>query len=291
MKKIGYILLIFFFGIHVSNALAIDLECHYSGSAGNDTINTLCVFYDDQTHICYMEKNQLATNQSNQEKIINYDQGFLNASGMKYFVQNNKKCPPYLVVKPSFMYEIYGCDSLERTNQTIANLSGKRYAISLGKEVNHFDLTDSDKGDSDVTKPEDKKEPPNYHVTDEADIGGLCDKPQYRKPMKFLGILVSFFRIVVPILIVAFGVMDLYKAVTAAKDDEIRKAFKAIIVRALAGVFVFLLPGIVQFVLNMVKEWSDYKNDWCCCTDCLLNPDCDVNSCNSNSCHIEGTNE
>lgn len=132
---------------------------------------------------------------------------------------------------------------------------------------------------------------PNYSVTDDADIGGLCDKSQYRKPMKFLGIILSFFKIIVPIVIVALGVMDLYKAVTASKEDEIRKAFKAIMVRVIAGVFVFLLPGLVQFVLNMVNEWSDYKNDWCCCTDCLLNPDCDVNSCSSDSCHIEGTND
>ena len=61
-----------------------------------------------------------------------------------------------------------------------------------------------------------------------------------------------------------------------------------IAIRVLAGVFIFFLPGIVQFVLNMVNEWSDYKNDWCCCTECILNSDCEVNSCSSNKCKIEG---
>lgn len=289
MKKLIYIILTFFIGIQVSSALAIDLECHYSGEAENNTANVLCVFYDDQTHQCYMELNNPATTTSNQEKIINYDKEFLNTISTKQYINENKKCPPYMVVKTSFMYEIYASDSPERANQAIANLSGKRYAAALTKEVNHFELTN--KEENPTEKPEDEKKPPNYHVTDDASIEGLCAKKEYRTPMKFLGIIVNFLKIIIPIAIIGFGVMDLYKAVTGAKDDEIKKSFKSIMVRVIAGVFIFLLPGIVQFVLNMVNEWSDYKNDWCCCTDCLLNPDCDVNSCSSDRCHIEGTND
>ena len=114
--------------------------------------------------------------------------------------------------------------------------------------------------------------------------------PSYRKPMRFIGTIINFLKIIIPIVIIGFGIMDLYKAVTGSKDDEIKKAVKSIIIRTIAGIFIFLLPGIVQFVLNWVNEWSNYENSWCCCTDCLLNPDCDVNSCNSNSCKIEGTN-
>ena len=135
-----------------------------------------------------------------------------------------------------------------------------------------------------------ESDPPDYKIED-ASIGGLCNKSSYRKPMKFLGTLVNFFKYIVPIAIILFGLMDLYKAVTASKDDAIKKAVKSIAVRVIAGVFIFFLPGIVQFILNMVNEWSEYKNDWCCCTECLLNPDCNVNSCSSDSCHIEGTNK
>ena len=83
-------------------------------------------------------------------------------------------------------------------------------------------------------------------------------------------------------------VLDFYKAITSSKDEGLGKAFKSLIIRAIAGVCIFLLPGIVQLVLNMVNEWSDYSNNWCCCTECLLNGDCDVNSCSSDSCRIEG---
>lgn len=116
----------------------------------------------------------------------------------------------------------------------------------------------------------------------------VCASPSYRKVMKVGGIILNLVRILVPIAIIVFGAIDLYKAITSSDDKRIKKAVKSIIVRIIAGIAIFLLPGIVQFALNMVNEWSDYKNSWCCCTDCLLNPDCDVNSCNSDSCKIEG---
>ena len=116
----------------------------------------------------------------------------------------------------------------------------------------------------------------------------ICSSPSYRKPMLFLGKILNFVKIIVPIVIIVFGVLDFYKAITSSKDEGLSKAFKSLIIRAIAGVCIFLLPGIVQLVLNMVNEWSDYSNNWCCCTECLLNGDCDVNSCSSDSCRIEG---
>jgi len=139
------------------------------------------------------------------------------------------------------------------------------------------------------TRPTTPEPDPDYPVTDTT-VTSICANPSYRKPMKFIGTIVNFLKIIVPIVIIGFGILDLYKAVTANKDDGLKKAFKSIAIRVIAGVFIFLLPGIVQFILNMVNEWSNYKNDWCCCTDCILNSNCDVNSCSSDSCRIEGTN-
>lgn len=129
----------------------------------------------------------------------------------------------------------------------------------------------------------------NYDVKDTS-VSQICSMPQYRKVAKFIGTIVTFAKYVIPIIIIAFGIMDLYKAVTASKDDDIKKAAKSIAVRAAAGVFIFLLPGLVQFFFNMLNDWSNYKIDVCCCTECILNSSCDVNSCNSDSCKLEGMN-
>jgi hypothetical protein len=51
----------------------------------------------------------------------------------------------------------------------------------------------------------------------------------------FLGKILNVFKIVIPILILAFGAIDFGKAVVASKDDEIKKALKSLLFRILAA--------------------------------------------------------
>ncbi len=117
----------------------------------------------------------------------------------------------------------------------------------------------------------------------------VCSKPELRKPLKFIGSIVNLLKIVVPIIILVMGIFDLFKAVTSSKDDRILSAVKSIAIRLVAGIFIFFIPGIVQFAMDLVNEWSQYQNTWCCCTQCILDyNNCDVNSCNDTSCKIGG---
>lgn len=108
----------------------------------------------------------------------------------------------------------------------------------------------------------------------------LCKKKSYRTTLKIVGWFISIVRIIVPVLIIVFGLKDLYTAVTGSKEDGLIKAIRSLIVRLGAGVLIFLLPGIVQYVINMVSTWGDegYQGNFSCCTDCALNFNCDSNS-------------
>ncbi len=108
----------------------------------------------------------------------------------------------------------------------------------------------------------------------------LCKKKSYRTTLKIVGWFISIVRIIVPVLIIVFGLKDLYTAVTGSKEDGLKKAIRSLIVRFGAGVLIFLLPGIVQYVINMVSTWGDegYQGNFSCCTDCALNFNCDSNS-------------
>ncbi|MBR1748604.1 MAG: hypothetical protein IJ743_02270 [Bacilli bacterium] len=111
----------------------------------------------------------------------------------------------------------------------------------------------------------------------------VCTKPSYRKTMKIVGLVIKVVRIVVPLLILVMGIKDLYTAVVGNKEDTLFKAVKNIGVRLLAGVLIFLLSSIIQFLITLVSTWNDegYQNHFSCCTDCALNFDCDKNSaCN-----------
>lgn len=93
----------------------------------------------------------------------------------------------------------------------------------------------------------------------------------------FMGKILTIFKIVIPILILAFGAIDFGKAVVASKDDEIKKALKSLMFRLLAGAIIFFIPVIIKFAFSLVDSFSgDIEKDYNVCVDCLTNP----NGCN-----------
>ncbi len=156
--------------------------------------------------------------------------------------------------------------------------------------------TVSQKNDNPLTKEalEEKKQTFNQNNTDWGDVKDsnleeVCSSPSFRKPMKFIGLIINFVKILIVGLIIVLGIIDLVKASTSPKDNRFFIAIKSIAIRVIAGVCIFFLPGVIQVLLDMVNEWSEYRNVWCCCTQCLLDADnCDVNSCSSESCQIGG---
>ncbi len=95
---------------------------------------------------------------------------------------------------------------------------------------------------------------------------------------QIIGYVLLVFKIVIPILLIIFGVMDLGKAVIASKDDEIKKATKSLVTRAIAAVVIFLLPTIITFVIGLVTDFrknTEISDDYDICRRCITNPgDC-----------------
>ena len=69
-----------------------------------------------------------------------------------------------------------------------------------------------------------------------------------------LGIAVVAIKIAIPIVLIVFGMLDMGKAVTSGKDDEIKKQLMAFMRRAIAAVLVFFVPTIVGMIMNMVND-------------------------------------
>ena len=99
-----------------------------------------------------------------------------------------------------------------------------------------------------------------------------------RSTFIMIGHIVRIAKILVPILIIGFGMMDLFKAIVGSKDDEIKKAAKSLVMRLIAGVFIFFLPSIVDFVFSLVDGWSNYSTNYQECFKCIW----DVGSCLNN---------
>lgn len=60
-------------------------------------------------------------------------------------------------------------------------------------------------------------------------------------------------KIVVPVLLVIFAMLDLGKAIVAKKEEDIKKYQGSCIKRIITGLLVFLVVVIVEFLLGFVE--------------------------------------
>lgn len=60
-------------------------------------------------------------------------------------------------------------------------------------------------------------------------------------------------KIVVPILLVIFAMLDLGRAITAKKEEDIKKYQGSCVKRIITGLLVFLVIVVVEFVLGFVE--------------------------------------
>jgi hypothetical protein len=87
-----------------------------------------------------------------------------------------------------------------------------------------------------------------------------------------VGIALTIFKIVIPILIIIFGMIDFAKAVTSSKDDQLTKSAKQLGIRLAAGIIIFFMPTIVSFALGLVGNTFDQSGEFTICSECLAHP-------------------
>src|SRR5574344_2452142 len=103
-------------------------------------------------------------------------------------------------------------------------------------------------------------------------FSGFCG--QAADILQLIGWFLFIFKIAIPIIIIAYGMFDLGKAVTAAKDDEIKTATKRLMYRAIAGVAIFFVPTIVLWLFGLINNYktADENSGFGVCRTCVLTP-------------------
>lgn len=74
-------------------------------------------------------------------------------------------------------------------------------------------------------------------------------------------------KVVVPILLVVFGMIDLMKGITAQKEDEIKKGQNIFIKRLITAAIIFFVISIVQLIISFVADDEGIMN----CANCFIN--------------------
>lgn len=93
---------------------------------------------------------------------------------------------------------------------------------------------------------------------------------------KTISIIITIIQIVVPILLVFFGLLDMAKAVMAQKEDEIKKGQQTLIKRVIAAAIVFFVILLVKMLLPFL---SNNNSDIIKCFNCFVSGDVDEDAC------------
>ncbi len=92
--------------------------------------------------------------------------------------------------------------------------------------------------------------------------------------LSLVGIILTVFKIGIPIIIIAIGMVDLGKAALSSKPEEIKKQATSLLWRFVGGVFIFFLPSLVMLLFKLIGPWGGVKanTDYDICYSCVVHP-------------------
>ena len=78
-----------------------------------------------------------------------------------------------------------------------------------------------------------------------------------KKILRLSNTVVNIMQIAVPVVLVLFGMIDLVKAISSQKEDDLKKAQGVLIKRLIMGVLVYFVVVIVKLLLSAIGGNTD----------------------------------
>lgn len=89
---------------------------------------------------------------------------------------------------------------------------------------------------------------------------------------QFVGYGIIAIKILVPLVVIIFGIIDFAKAIVSSDDKATSKAALSLAIRFLTGVVIFFVPILVDVIFGLLKDFTgDALNNITACETCLLN--------------------
>jgi len=77
-------------------------------------------------------------------------------------------------------------------------------------------------------------------------------------------------RIGVPIILLIVGMVDLLKAITSQKQEDISKAQSLLLKKVVVAIIIFTFFTLVQWVINLVDQNNIFNDSMWSCVNALL---------------------
>lgn len=98
----------------------------------------------------------------------------------------------------------------------------------------------------------------------------LCERNNIIMISSVIGYLIIMAKIITPIALVVFGMLDLGKAVISSKDFS--KSTIGFAKRIVAAIIIFIFPTTLLTLLKSMGIFDKDDSDYAKCIQCILNP-------------------
>jgi len=107
----------------------------------------------------------------------------------------------------------------------------------------------------------------------EVSVDNFCSANGIKLTLKIVGYLIYIVKIVIPIVLIIYGMIDVGKIIIG-KPDELSKSLVTFAKRCIAAILIFFVPGLIYSLFSMLTD--DFKTgatgDYKTCFDCLFYP-------------------
>ncbi len=90
-------------------------------------------------------------------------------------------------------------------------------------------------------------------------LASICSEPKVLEVMRIVNTVISIIRIVVPILLIFVLAFKLISAITNNDKDSLAKVKKTAIPNIVAAVIIFLIPTLINIVIEITIKDNEYK--------------------------------
>ena len=104
-------------------------------------------------------------------------------------------------------------------------------------------------------------------------LSDICEESANTlKVIRFIGYLLVIVKILIPIGLIATGIISFSKAIIAGNEDTMKSTITSFAWKIVIAIVVFILPTIINFIIAKIDGASDGTEDYANCRNCIFNP-------------------
>lgn len=93
-----------------------------------------------------------------------------------------------------------------------------------------------------------------------------------------LGSVILVLKILIPIVVIALGIIDFGKATVSSDEKAIKKTLVMMLKKIVVGIVIFFVPTLINLIFSLIGNFEPLRGDYLNCVDCLTSPNdkCDT---------------